>query len=49
MRRIRTVYESLGREDDWRELVKDLRTRHNRKRRLMEVLDRLEANQRLID
>jgi uncharacterized Zn finger protein len=49
LRRIRTVYESSGREGDWRELVKELRTRHNRKRRLMEVLDRLAANQRLID
>jgi uncharacterized Zn finger protein len=44
LRRIRTVYESSGREGDWRELVKELRTRHNRKRRLTEVLDRLEAN-----
>lgn len=49
LRRIRTVYERSGRGGDWRERVKGLRTRHNRKRRLLEVLDRLEANQRLID
>ncbi len=49
LRRIRTVYENSGREGDWRELMQELRTKHNRKRRLMEVLDRLEANQRLID
>jgi uncharacterized Zn finger protein len=49
LRRMRTIYEDTGRLADWLGLVKDLRKSHNRKRRLMEVLDRLEANQRLID
>ena len=49
MRRMRTIYEDTGRVAEWLVVVKDLRLRHKRKRRLMEVLDRLEANQRLID
>ncbi len=49
LRRMRTVYTNTGRMADWQGVVKDLRTRHNRKRRLMEIMDRLEANQRLID
>ena len=49
LRRMRTIYKDTERAAEWLVLVKDLRTRHKRKRRLMEVLDRLEANQRLID
>lgn len=49
LRLMRAVYENTGRTDDWRKLVGSLRTVHVRKRRLLEVLNRLESNKRLID
>jgi len=42
------VYEQTGRLGEWKALIISLRTRHKAKRRLMEVLDGLENNRRLI-
>ena len=43
LRKMRTVYERTGRRTEWEGLLRELRTDHARKRRLMEVLDRLEG------
>ena len=43
LRKMRTVYERTGRRSEWEGLLRELRTDHARKRRLMEVLDRLEG------
>ena len=49
LKKMRTVYFHTGREPEWQKLLTNLRTTHKRKRRLLEVLDRLENTQRLID
>ena len=40
---MKTVYACLGRTQEWTELIADLRAKHRPKRRLTEVLDRLEG------
>jgi uncharacterized Zn finger protein len=43
------VYERTGRLVDWKALLTRLRVEHKAKRRLMEVLDGLEKNRKLVD
>lgn len=49
LRQMHRVYEKTGRLAEWQTLLTDLRTRHKAKRRLMEVLDGLEKNRKLVD
>ncbi len=49
LRKMHKVYEQTDRQEDWQSLIKNIRTRHKAKRRLMEVLDGLEKNRKLID
>ena len=43
------VYEQTGRLAEWKTLIMILRVKHKAKRRLMEVLDGLEEDRKLID
>lgn len=47
--RMRKLYENTNRFDEWKAFVLALRTRHKAKRKLMEVLDDLNDNRKLID
>jgi uncharacterized Zn finger protein len=49
LRQMNQVYEKTGRVTEWKTLLIRLRTQHKAKRRLMEVLDGLEKNRKLID
>jgi len=49
LRQMHKVYERTGRLADWKALLTSLRAQHKAKRRLMEVLDGLENNSKLID
>ncbi|MFK5925000.1 MAG: SWIM zinc finger family protein [Desulfuromusa sp.] len=49
LRQIHTVYEQTKRLAEWNALIIHLRTRHKAKRRLMEVLDGLEKDRKLVD
>lgn len=49
LRRMREVYVGTGRLADWKALLTSLRVEHKAKRRLMEVLDGLEKNRKLVD
>lgn len=49
LRRMRDLYNKLSREEEWVALLAALRVKHKPKRRLMEVLDGIEANRKLID
>ncbi len=40
---MKAVYARLGRMQEWTALIADLRAKHRPKRRLTEVLDRLEG------
>jgi uncharacterized Zn finger protein len=48
LRQMHRVYEKTGRLAEWKTLLMRLRTQHKAKRRLMEVLDDLENNRKLI-
>ncbi len=48
LRQMHKVYEKTGRVPEWKTLLMRLRTQHKAKRRLMEVLDALENNRKLI-
>jgi uncharacterized Zn finger protein len=48
LRKLRDLLGRLGRADEWSRYLHELRQTHRRKRRLMEVLDRLE-NRRIVD
>jgi uncharacterized Zn finger protein len=43
LRQLRALLRRVGREEDWRQYLAGLRAAERRKRRLMEVLDRLES------
>ncbi len=49
LRRMRAVYEQTGSIEKWRKYIHKLRVTHKAKRRLMEVLDNLEKNKKLLD
>lgn len=49
LRQMHKVYEQTARLSDWKALIMRLRTQHKAKRRLMEVLDGLEKDRKLID
>jgi uncharacterized Zn finger protein len=49
LRQMHKVYEQTDRLSDWKTLIMTLRTQHKAKRRLMEVLDGLEGDRKLID
>lgn len=49
LRQMHQVYERTGRLADWKALLTRLRVEHKAKRRLMEVLDGLEKNRKLVD
>jgi uncharacterized Zn finger protein len=49
LRLMRKIYETTGRLPDWSALLKRLRVQHKAKRRLMEVLDGLEKNRKLVE
>ncbi len=49
LRQMHKVYEQTGRLDEWKTLIMTLRVKHKAKRRLMEVLDGLEEDRKLID
>ena len=49
LRQMHKVYEQAARLSDWKALIIRLRGQHKAKRRLMEVLDSLEKNRKLID
>lgn len=49
LRQMREVFEKTGRLADWKALLAGLRVEHKAKRRLMEVLDGLEKNRKLVD
>ena len=48
LRHMRKVYEKTGRMAEWTSFLMRLRTQHKAKRRLMEVLDDLENNRKLL-
>lgn len=48
LRQMHQVYERTGRLADWQALLASLRAQHKAKRRLMEVLDGLEKNRKLV-
>lgn len=48
LRRMHTVYEQTDRLTDWISLLRRLRLEHKAKRRLMQVLDGLEKNRKLV-
>jgi len=48
LRRMHQVYEKTDRLSEWTLLLQRLRIEHKAKRRLMEVLDRLEKNRKLV-
>jgi uncharacterized Zn finger protein len=48
LRQMHKVYEKTGRVTEWKTLIMHLRTQHKAKRRLMEVLDALENNRKLV-
>ena len=48
LRQMHKVYEKTDRVSEWKTLLMRLRTQHKAKRRLMEVLDGLENNRKLI-
>lgn len=48
LRQMHKVYEQAGRLAEWKTLLMRLRTQHKAKRRLIEVLDALENNRKLI-
>jgi uncharacterized Zn finger protein len=48
LRQMNKGYEQTGRIGEWKALLLNLRTQHKAKRRLMEVLDGLENNRKLI-
>ena len=48
LRQMHKVYEKTGRVAEWKTLLIRLRTQHKAKRRLIEVLDGLEHNRKLI-
>ena len=43
LEKMKAVYARLGREPEWTALIADLRAKNRPKRRLTEVLDRLEG------
>ncbi|MGK2905872.1 MAG: hypothetical protein ACSLFH_05925, partial [Desulfuromonadales bacterium] len=49
LRQMYKVYEQTDRLADWKTLIMTLRVKHKAKRRLMEVLDGLEGDRKLID
>ncbi len=49
LRQMHKAYKQTGRLADWKSLILQLRTQHKAKRRLMEVLDGLENDRKLID
>jgi len=49
LRKMHKVYEQIDRLTDWNALIMNLRTRHKAKRRLMEVLDGLGENRKLVN
>ena len=49
LRQMHKVYEQTGRLAEWKTLIMTLRVKHKAKRRLMEVLDGLEEDRKLID
>jgi len=49
LRQMHKVYEQTGCLADWKALLTSLRAQHKAKRRLMEVLDGLEKNRKLVD
>lgn len=49
LRRMLGVYEETGRLVEWRGLINRLRVEHKAKRRLMEVLDNLGKNKKLLE
>jgi uncharacterized Zn finger protein len=49
LRQMHKVYEQTGRLANWQALLASLRAQHKAKRRLMEVLDGLEKNRKLVD
>jgi len=49
LRQMHKVYEQTDRLADWKALIITLRVKHKAKRRLMEVLDGLEEDRKLID
>jgi uncharacterized Zn finger protein len=48
LRQMHKVYEQTGRLANWQALLASLRAQHKAKRRLMEVLDGLEKNRKLV-
>ncbi|MFH1006599.1 MAG: hypothetical protein V1800_03740, partial [Candidatus Latescibacterota bacterium] len=48
LRKAQTVFQRLGQEDAWKEYLAWVRKTHRRKRRLLEILDRLDGR-RIID
>jgi uncharacterized Zn finger protein len=48
VRKVRKLYEKLGRGADWNEYLAGLRGEHRRKRKFMELLDRLDGK-RIVD
>src|SRR6056297_1783336 len=48
LRRMHQVYEKTDRLSEWTSLLQRLRIEHKAKRRLMEVLDRLDKNRKLV-
>jgi uncharacterized Zn finger protein len=48
LRKLRGLLQRLGREAEWSVYLAELRTEHHRKRRLLEILDRLQGR-RIID
>lgn len=48
LRKVHKVLERLGREKEWKALLAQIRDTHRRKRRLLEILDRLDGR-RIID
>ena len=43
LKRIRSLVKRTGREADWPAIVDEFRSKHGRKRRLMQVLDGIEG------
>lgn len=49
LRKVRKVFEQNKRLEEWSAVINDLRVRHKAKRRLMEVLNELDNNRKLVD
>ncbi|ABA88154.1 hypothetical protein Pcar_0899 [Syntrophotalea carbinolica DSM 2380] len=48
LRKMHQVFQQTARQGDWTALIQDLRIRHKAKRRLMQVLDELTKNRKLV-